>query len=136
MRSFVLLFLACLWSVSAFADFDQAISNYRSDNYDAAFAGFMEGALEGDHVAQFNVGVMYYRGQGVPKNVVEAYSWIDLATEGGDVEMVRAQSYLILELTTNQIRQGQRLASTRARKYGLAYFQRQDQRPAMAVVDR
>lgn len=136
MRSLVLIFLACLWSASSFADFEQAISNYRTDNFEAAFEGFMEAALEGDHIAQFNVGVMYYRGQGVPKDVVLAYSWIDLATEGGDVEMVRAQSYLIVELSTSQIRQGQRMAAARAREHGLAYHLSRESRPALAVVDR
>lgn len=137
MRIVVLILALCLPTTATLAaDFDQAITDYRTENYAAAFAGFKAAALEGDHVAQFNVGVMFYRGQGVASDLVQAYGWIDLATEGGDVDMIRAQGYLVLDMTQEQIDQGRRLAAQVARQHGLAYVDHRLSNASLAIVDR
>ena len=42
---------------------------------------------------QYNLGVMYYLGQGVPKDYVQAYKWFDLAAGMGisDAKKAREQ---------------------------------------------
>ncbi|GAB7221611.1 hypothetical protein VoSk93_08230 [Vibrio owensii] len=41
-------------------------------------------AEQGDADAQFNLGVIYYRGKGVPQNYQEAAKWLRKAAEQGD----------------------------------------------------
>ena len=41
-------------------------------------------AKKGDALAQYNLGVMYANGQGVPKDEVEAVKWYRKASEQGD----------------------------------------------------
>ena len=42
-------------------------------------------AEEGDAEAQFNLGLMYFWGNGVPENYVLDYMWSNLAAAQGDV---------------------------------------------------
>ena len=48
-------------------------------------------ADQGDADAQFNLGVMYYKGQGVPQDCAEAMKWYRLAADQG---VARAQEML------------------------------------------
>ena len=48
-------------------------------------------AEQGDAEAQFNLGVMYDTGEGIPKNPAEAVRWYRMAAEQGDA---KAQFYL------------------------------------------
>ena len=47
-------------------------------------------AQQGDADAQYNLGVMYDDGEGVPKDEVEAYAWYSLAATNGD-ELMKEQ---------------------------------------------
>jgi len=46
-------------------------------------AGLRARAEKGDADAQFNLGVKYYRGDGVPKDAVQAATWYRRAAEQG-----------------------------------------------------
>ena len=48
-------------------------------------ADLRESAEQGDAVAQYNLGVRYADGEGVPENAREAVRWYRLAAEQGDV---------------------------------------------------
>ena len=52
---------------------------------------FLKAAKQGNAVAQYNLGVMYQQGKGVPKNDKTAGKWYTLAAEQGDAD---AQSNL------------------------------------------
>ena len=41
-------------------------------------------AEQGDALAQFNIGIMYGLGQGIPQNYAEAFKWFKKAAEQGD----------------------------------------------------
>ena len=47
---------------------------------------FREAAEQGNSSAQFNLGLMYYNGEGVPKDDSEAIRWYRLAAENGNTE--------------------------------------------------
>ena len=53
-------------------------------DYKQAFPVCSRAAKQGDASAQFNLGWMYYNGEGVPKNDREAVKWFRLAAEQGD----------------------------------------------------
>ena len=50
-----------------------------------------EAAARGEAQAQFNLGIIYYKGQGVPQNFAEAFSAFKLSAEQGKTQ---AQFYL------------------------------------------
>jgi len=77
----VLLVLAFV--VPAWAGFDEGVAAYKSGDYEKAFKEFR--ALgEGGHVgAQYNVGLMYDNGEGVPQDDGEALKWYFKAAKQG-----------------------------------------------------
>ena len=64
--------------------FDAAIEAYERGDYATALAGFQNYAEQGNAAAQFNLGVMYATGEGVPEDAAEAVRWYRLAAEQGD----------------------------------------------------
>ncbi|MCB1693308.1 MAG: SEL1-like repeat protein [Pseudomonadales bacterium] len=77
--SFFLLFAG----LPAFADFESAASAYRSKNYPAAYAEFMELAQSGDARAQSVIAMMYKYGEAVPLDLTESFKWYMKAAELG-----------------------------------------------------
>ena len=81
-------------------------------------AGPMEDAAEwyrlaaeqGHRVAQFNLGVLYFNGEGVPQDYMLAYMWFKFAAANGDVEAIRARDFTSTKMTIDQIAEAQRLA--------------------------
>ena len=78
-----------------------------SKGYDAAQAGDYATAIQewtplaeaGDAVAQFNLGLMYWNGHGVPKDYAECARWFRLSAEHG---YAPAQHYLGVMLSKGQ----------------------------------
>ena len=67
-------------------------------------------AEQGDVSAQYNLGVMYEKGQGVQQDYAKAYMWASLAADQGLEDAIKKQDYLVKILTPSQIEEGQRLA--------------------------
>ena len=64
--------------------FKDAMAAYERGDYAAALAGFRILAAQGDAPAQFNLGLMYDNGQGVPQDYTEAAKWYRRAAAQGD----------------------------------------------------
>ena len=71
---------------------------------------FRKAAEQGDARAQIILGDCYYKGNGVPKDYVEAYKWGNLASAQGDPTAKQALAWLELQMTAEQIAEGQRLS--------------------------
>ena len=63
--------------------FEQSLAAYERSDYRTAFAGFKKLAEQGNAGAQFNLGLMYANGQGVPKDDQQAVVWYLKAAEQG-----------------------------------------------------
>jgi len=74
-------FVIFLFSSIVQADFNSAIQNYQDGKFKAAFDEFLTMAETGEKQSQFNLGVMYFQGQHVEKDINQAYAWLKLATE-------------------------------------------------------
>ena len=73
-------------SGSAWADFDDGMAAYERGDYATALKEFRPLA-EQDHAgAQFNLGVMYDHGYGVPENNTEAVKWFRKAAVQGNAK--------------------------------------------------
>ena len=82
-RTVLALFLLTATSALA-ADFDKGLRAYNKGDYKTALQEWNPLAEQGDADAQRNLGSMYFIGRGVPKDVVQAASWIRKAAEQGD----------------------------------------------------
>jgi hypothetical protein len=67
---------------------------YRAGQHHAALAQFREAARWADKCGQFNVGVMYLRGEGTEFDPLRAWAWLELSAERGYPEMVETADQL------------------------------------------
>jgi TPR repeat protein len=70
----------------AAADYKEGVDAYAKGNFSVALEKFLPIAEKGNPLAQFNLGVMYRQGQGVPQSDQEAVNWWTKASEQGHVE--------------------------------------------------
>ena len=86
-----LVILALLAPLNAGADIDKGKAAVEAGDYATAAQKFKKAAEQGDADAQYNLGSMYFRGDGVEQDYVEAVKWYTLAAEQG---YARAQAEL------------------------------------------
>ena len=67
-------------------DFYKGLSAYEAGNYKKAVKWYRQAAKQGNAAAQFNLGLMYRKGEGVTRNDKEAVKWYREAAEQGDAD--------------------------------------------------
>jgi TPR repeat protein len=83
----VILIISLFMTDSAIADpFEDATKAYNSGDYETAYSLIKPLAEKGLPEAQFNLGLLYDKGQGVPQNYAEAVTWYRKAAEQGNVK--------------------------------------------------
>ena len=60
--------------------------------------------------AQFNLGLMYFNGEGVLEDYVQAYAWFNIAATQGDEPARKAKPLLAQMMTPSQIAEAQELS--------------------------
>ena len=73
---------------------------------------YRKAAEQGFAPGQSNLGLMYARGEGVPKDYVLAYAWLNLAVAQEEKGAVKAKDVLRAHMTTDQIARAQKLSAT------------------------
>jgi len=76
----MLLACVCVFTMTGQAKADllsDANRAYSAGNFTEASDLFMPLAQQGEASAQFNLGVMYYKGQGVPQDYEKAVMWLN-----------------------------------------------------------
>ena len=68
-------------------------------------------AEQGNAPAQFNLGLMYYNGEGVPQNDIQAHMWFNLAGARGNENAREARDIVKDRMTPEQTAEAQHLAS-------------------------
>jgi TPR repeat protein len=77
-----LLSLAALVAaVPALADFHAGLEAFQKGDYTTAVKEWRPLAEDGDPIAQFNLGLLYLDGHGVPQSYAEAVNWFRRAAE-------------------------------------------------------
>ena len=66
---------------SAWADWDDGVAAYAAGDYATARRRWFPQAEQGDAKAQYNLGVIFANGKGVPKNDSKAVKWYRKAAE-------------------------------------------------------
>jgi TPR repeat protein len=82
-RALFALICVLVSAADILADTQKGLAAYRAGNYEAAYQELFRPAEEGDPVAQFTMGLLYYTGRGVPRNLQEARRWYRLAADQG-----------------------------------------------------
>ncbi len=80
-----IVFILCLlvWPALVQADFQTGMDAYDQGDYATALKEWRPLAEQGDMLAQFNLGSLYERGQGVPQDHMQAGDWWRKAADQG-----------------------------------------------------
>jgi uncharacterized protein len=73
--------LSSLVAICTAADFNSGLTAYNKGDYTAAAKEWRPLAEQGVAAAQFNLGLMYYDGHGVPLDFAQAAEWFTKAAE-------------------------------------------------------
>ena len=107
-------------SFSASANADRAMDLYLNQDYAQAFKLFQKTAHLGHGKSQFNLGVQYLRGQGVPQDPVLAYAYLAVAIENGFLTARQALKTVERRLTPTQTKAAKTKADELIGFYGKA----------------
>lgn len=109
-RILVCVLVAALFAGNALADgeddFYRGVAEYRARNYDGAVSWFNKAAEQGEADAQFLLGRMYYDGNSISQDYVEAYKWFSIAAANGVTVAPRYRDGLARSMTPEQIAEG------------------------------
>ena len=87
MNNFIRIAALCLMFVPSVVyaqDLDKGFDAYGSGDYATSFKEFKPLAEQGNALAQYNLGIMYSKGRGVPQDYVEAVKWHKKAAQQGN----------------------------------------------------
>ena len=90
---------------------------YAHHQYQAALKYFEIGAFYADKLSQLSLGLMYVNGEGVPKDPITGYAWLDLAAERAYPDFVATRDRVKSELTPEQLAQALVVRAQLAEKY-------------------
>jgi hypothetical protein len=91
-----LVLMVCA-SLAIAGDFEDGMKFVLSKDYARAVKSFRKAANEGNPDAQFNLGVLYSRGHGVPQDHEQAAKWYRKAAEQGDAPAQSMLGYMYLK---------------------------------------
>ena len=80
----VLLLTLLVGTPASSADWKKGAAAYQCSDFATALREWTPLAKQGNADAQFNLGLMYHEGQGVPQDYKTAVKWYKLAAEQGD----------------------------------------------------
>ena len=84
MRRLLCVILTCAYCMGGRAgDLEEGMAALDRDDYATAISRFTKAAEQGDALAQFNLGLMYHDGDGVPRDYKQAFYWYRKAAELG-----------------------------------------------------
>lgn len=90
---------------------------YTHHQYRDALKYFEIGAFYADKLSQLSIGLIHMNGEGVKKDPVTAYAWLDLAAERGYPDFVATRDHLKGALTPDQLAQAMELRKTLGERY-------------------
>jgi len=91
--------------------FEDGMAAYDKGDHSTAMRYWRGLADQGNPAAQSNLALMYFKGQGVPRDYVQAYMWLNICGAKGDSGCVDQRDLLAQKLKGKQLAAAQRLAS-------------------------
>jgi TPR repeat protein len=90
--------------------YEDAIAAYNSGDYATAFRLLRPLAEQGDGAAQYKLGFMYERGQGVTQDLVFAHMWYDISAGQHTSNAAEERDYMETLMTAVEVAKAQKLA--------------------------
>ena len=91
---------------------EDADAAYDRGDYATALHLWRPLAEQGDAIAQFNLGIVYANGQGVPQDYVQAHMRFDLSAAQCDLDAAIKRSYVAAKMTPAQIGEAQKMRAS------------------------
>ncbi|MGH8116986.1 MAG: tetratricopeptide repeat protein [Rhodanobacteraceae bacterium] len=98
--------------------FADGVQAYKRGDYANAIHMYKLAAFWAYSPRAYNLGVMYFKGEGVPENRPLGAAWMIIAAEQGDPQFVAAQDQMVTVLTDAQFAETDKLWSGLKGKYG------------------
>lgn len=116
------MFVGALVFVSgaARADFELGLQYYTKGEFEKAHREFAQSAKFGDPSSQFNLGVMYYRGEFVARDVAQGYAWLALAAQAPEYEEKGLHRQIYQGFSAEQKKQADAAYQALLKKYSAA----------------
>lgn len=83
-KTIVALIYLSFVSFYSMADLEAGLEAHRQNDYETALRNFAPLAEQGDAQAQLAIGYMFMRGQGLPKDIAQAISWLRRSAAQGN----------------------------------------------------
>jgi TPR repeat protein len=110
-------FICAALATSACSRFDESVAAYENRDYATALWEWRRLARLGYAPAQNNLAVAYYNGAGVPKDLVQAYKWADLATARAYEPARDNREAIAGEMTPSQLAEARQMVRDWLRDY-------------------
>jgi len=94
----------------------QGLVDYQAHNFAAAARAWQRPAEAGDLRAQYLLGRLYRTGEGLPKDTVQAYLWLNLAARQGHREARNSLTDLVAEMNDEERAAGRTLVENHRAK--------------------
>lgn len=105
-----LVLLVVLAGAAVAGPFEDGVSAFDRGDHSEAVRSWRVIAEKGDADAQYNLGVMYAVGNGVPQDYVLAHMWFNLAAAQGDADAAKVRVAITRRMTQEQVAEAQRMA--------------------------
>ena len=98
------------------ADYQKGLAAHQSGDFATALREWKPRAEQGGAYAQYNLGQMYRKGEGVPQDYVYAHMWWNVVASNGDENGGKVRDLVAKKMTATQIEKAQELARECVRK--------------------
>jgi len=113
----ILTCIIFLFSSIVQADFNTTIQNYQNGQFETAFGDFLTMAKTGEKRSQFNLGIMYFYGQHVTKDVNQAYAWLKLATDSETSSQSEKEAFELVKSKISDIKEAEKAYQSLASQF-------------------
>ncbi len=92
------------------ADLDKGVAAIENGDFATALKEWTPLAEQGNAFAQFNLGLMYYNGKGVPQDNIRTHMWRNIAALSGHEYAAEYRESVASKMTSTDISAAQKLA--------------------------
>ena len=98
-------------------EFEDAVELINQRDYKGAYKMILPLAEKGRAAAQLVLGMMYFKGTGVEKNIIEAYKWLIVSEKLGQEAGKKNRIFIERQMSRNQIEKAHKLAKSWLQKH-------------------
>ena len=112
------LLIVSFYPETAFTnEFEDAVQRINQRDYKGAYKMIVPLAEKGKAAAQLVLGMMYFKGTGVEKNIIEAYKWLIVSEKLGQEAGKKNRIFIERQMSRNQIEKAHKLAKNWLQKH-------------------